>query len=70
MESPFDNLFEDYRNLGSVSAYLVAYSGGLDSHVLLELTLSIARQSQRPVRVVHINHGLSPNASSWQDHCS
>lgn len=43
----------------------VAYSGGVDSHVLLHL----ASNSFKNVRAVHINHGLSPNASQWQRHC-
>lgn len=45
--------------------YCVAYSGGLDSHVLLHM---LASQHQA-VRAVHINHGLSENASDWMRHC-
>lgn len=43
----------------------VAYSGGVDSHVLLHL----ARACFSKVRAVHINHALSPNANAWQQHC-
>lgn len=43
----------------------VAYSGGLDSTVLLHLAL----QSGRRVHAFHIHHGLSPNADAWEEHC-
>ncbi len=45
---------------------VVAFSGGLDSTVLLHL----ATQSDRPVRAIHIHHGLQPGAEQWAGHCS
>lgn len=47
----------------------VAYSGGLDSTVLLALTSLYARQEQIPIFSYHVNHGISPFAQDWQDHC-
>jgi tRNA(Ile)-lysidine synthase len=45
---------------------LVGLSGGLDSTVLLELLAeTIPAES---LCAVHINHGLSPNANTWQAH--
>ncbi|GMG86891.1 tRNA lysidine(34) synthetase TilS [Biformimicrobium ophioploci] len=44
----------------------VAFSGGLDSSVLLHLLVAAGV----PVRAIHVNHGLSPNADAWQAHCS
>ncbi len=43
----------------------VAYSGGLDSHVLLHLLA----QSDLQLRAIHINHGLNPDADDWAEHC-
>ncbi len=43
----------------------VAYSGGVDSHVLLHY----AHTQLGAVQAIHINHGLSPNADLWQQHC-
>lgn len=43
----------------------VAYSGGVDSHVLLDL----ARHSFANITVIHINHGLSTLDEQWQQHC-
>jgi tRNA(Ile)-lysidine synthase len=47
----------------------VAYSGGLDSTVLLSLTIDFARERNLPVFAFHIHHGLSPNADNWLSHC-
>lgn len=44
----------------------VGYSGGVDSHVLLHAISKIFTE----VNAIHINHGLSPNANSWQEHCA
>ncbi|PCJ40401.1 MAG: tRNA lysidine(34) synthetase TilS [SAR86 cluster bacterium] len=49
------------------STFWVAYSGGLDSQVLLSLLQKIIPTTQ--LRAVHINHGLSPQADDWQAHC-
>jgi tRNA(Ile)-lysidine synthase len=47
----------------------IAYSGGLDSHVLLH-TLACLRDQITPKLVaVHVNHGLSQDAGLWETHC-
>jgi tRNA(Ile)-lysidine synthase len=43
----------------------VAFSGGLDSTVLLHRL----RHAGLPVRALHVNHHLQPSASRWVDHC-
>lgn len=47
--------------------WLVGFSGGLDSSVLLHAL--VACETTIPVVPVHINHGLSPQAPQWQRHC-
>jgi len=47
------------------SRYLVAYSGGMDSHVLLKLCVDLGLA----VRAVYIHHGLQTEADRWQQHC-
>lgn len=47
--------------------YVVAYSGGLDSHVLLHAAASL--RNTFAVRAIHIHHGLHPNADHWEAHC-
>ena len=54
----------------SVKTYWVAYSGGLDSHVLLHALVKQQLQlGNAHIAAVHINHGLSPNAAQWSAHC-
>lgn len=49
---------------------VLAYSGGLDSHVLLHL-LSRYKDTypQHEYLAVHVHHGLSDNADAWLAHC-
>ncbi|MFT5806656.1 MAG: tRNA(Ile)-lysidine synthase [Moritella dasanensis] len=49
---------------------VLAYSGGLDSHVLLHL-LSRYKElyPQHDYLAVHVHHGLSANADAWLTHC-
>jgi tRNA(Ile)-lysidine synthase len=51
--------------------WLVGYSGGLDSTVLLHLLSRFVQQRQAPpaLLAIHIHHGLSPNAQRWQQSC-
>lgn len=46
--------------------FYLGYSGGLDSHVLLH----ILRQLGVNLQAVYIDHGLSPQAKHWQNHCA
>jgi len=47
------------------SKYVIAYSGGLDSHVLLYCF----KQINAAVRAVHVHHGLQTVADDWVEHC-
>ncbi|MEI2681206.1 tRNA lysidine(34) synthetase TilS [Erwinia aphidicola] len=58
------------RALASQPAVLLAYSGGLDSSVLLhQLVLLRNQRPELQLRAVHIHHGLNPLADSWVAHC-
>ena len=47
----------------------VAFSGGLDSSVLLHLASQYARDHHLALTAFHVHHGLSPNADAWLVHC-
>jgi len=49
--------------------YWVAYSGGLDSHVLLHALMAVRGELDADINAVHINHGLSKDANAWSLHC-
>lgn len=48
---------------------LVAFSGGLDSTVLLVLAAQFTREQGLALRALHVHHGLSPHANDWVRHC-
>ena len=58
------------QDLLSRPRWLVAYSGGLDSTVLLHLLWTLLKDRPEPALLaVHVHHGLSDRANSWQHHC-
>ncbi|HET7922249.1 MAG TPA: tRNA lysidine(34) synthetase TilS [Gammaproteobacteria bacterium] len=62
-------LVEKLRTLSAAPHYWVAFSGGLDSSVLLH-ALAVEREAlPGELRAVHVNHGLLPEAQAWQQHC-
>lgn len=61
----FQTSLEPLYVLPENNEYVVAYSGGVDSHVLLHCCSSL----NLPVRAVHVHHGLQAVADSWVNHC-
>lgn len=54
----------------SAPRWSVAFSGGLDSTVLLHLLVDLAnREAIPPLRAIHIHHGMQPAADAWPEHC-
>jgi tRNA(Ile)-lysidine synthase len=66
MLSSLHNFIKEW---GFNRTYWLAYSGGLDSHVLLDLCMQLRKTQPFNLRVVHVHHGLSPNADQWTQHC-
>jgi tRNA(Ile)-lysidine synthase len=46
----------------------IAYSGGVDSHVLLHLCASIKSLKDK-ITAVYVHHGLQAEAEAWAGHC-
>ena len=56
--------------VGSCDHLCVAYSGGLDSSVLLHLAAYWRDQGLfAGLSAVHVHHGLNPAADEWVAHC-
>ena len=47
----------------------VAFSGGLDSTVLLHLAAADPALRARGLRALHVDHGLHPDSARWADAC-
>lgn len=65
--SALREVLEGRLGLPRATSFVVAYSGGCDSHVLLHAlhTLAPAR-----LRAIHVNHQLQPAAGAWSVHCA
>lgn len=50
--------------------WMVAFSGGIDSRVLLDLAFKAHQISGIPVSVIHLNHQINPKAASWAQQCA
>lgn len=48
----------------------VAYSGGMDSSVLLYSLVALRDRLPFEVRALHVDHGLQASSSAWAAHCS
>src|SRR5664279_3307165 len=48
---------------------VLAFSGGRDSSVLLDILAALGPAHGRAVTAVHVHHGLSPNADAWARFC-
>lgn len=70
MEFSPRQLLHILNQLPAARRYWVGYSGGLDSHVLLHAMAGLRPAlAPREVHAIHIDHGLSPHAQAWVEHC-
>jgi tRNA(Ile)-lysidine synthase len=64
------NGFQCDCHVGLSGLCWIAYSGGVDSHVLLHTMAQLREQEPLiSLRAIHIHHGLSPQADQWVAHC-
>ena len=63
----------ELRNVSEVdsnSTVYVAYSGGVDSTVLLHLLNRLRDTINFQLVALHVNHGIDPHADEWSVHCA
>lgn len=59
------SLQQFFKQYPDTSKYVVAFSGGLDSTVLLH----IMHELNLPMCAVHVNHHLQQGSNAWEQHC-
>jgi len=58
------------KSHADIRSYWVAYSGGIDSHVLLHVLANHQHLFENIYfHAVHINHALNVKADQWAEHC-
>jgi len=50
-------------------AIAVAFSGGMDSSVLLHALAQLPAARARGLRAIHVDHGLHADSARWSEHC-
>lgn len=48
----------------------IAYSGGVDSHVLLHILATNSNPQLPKLRAIHVDHGLDNDSDKWAKHCA
>ncbi len=64
-----EHLKETLRPYRETTVCWIAYSGGVDSHVLLHALASIRDTITPRICAVHVNHGLHKDADLWEARC-
>lgn len=57
------------ENTDLPSRYVVAFSGGLDSSVLLHALATSSAQHRIPLVAMHVDHGLHEDSAYWAEQC-
>lgn len=64
-----DSLLDFLDALPYQAPVYIAYSGGLDSHVLLHAMASLRERRILKVHALHVNHNLHKDSDRWAEHC-
>ncbi|HET8552007.1 MAG TPA: tRNA lysidine(34) synthetase TilS [Gammaproteobacteria bacterium] len=64
-----ERLLDALGDKSAATGFVVAFSGGRDSSVLLHALATLRGGLPAPLRAMHINHGLHADAAAWERHC-
>lgn len=57
------------NNINPTEKIYIAYSGGLDSSVLLDIFYKLSIKNSLLVEAIHVNHNINKESIVWEDHC-
>jgi len=70
MHSLLKSVEDRLNKLESIKHVVIAFSGGVDSHVLLHICRQLKSQFKAiHFQAIHIDHGLQQNSKDWVAHC-
>ncbi|MCG8382579.1 MAG: tRNA lysidine(34) synthetase TilS [Gammaproteobacteria bacterium] len=71
IDEPVSHAICQAAEFSQTAPWLIAYSGGLDSHVLLHASAKLLQQGRAPsISVIHVDHGLQAESGQWVNHCA
>jgi tRNA(Ile)-lysidine synthase len=57
------------NNINPTEKIYIAYSGGLDSSVLLDIFYKLSIKNSLLVEAIHVNHNINKESTNWENHC-
>lgn len=70
MKQLVDTVERQLSSIADVKHVVIAYSGGVDSHVLLHVCSRLKQALPHiTFSAMYIDHGLHEDSSQWRDHC-
>lgn len=63
------NLLDLLGRIPGTGRCWIAYSGGVDSTVLLHYLYTNKENLSRDIKAVHVNHNISKHSGTWAEHC-
>ena len=57
------------NNINPTEKIYIAYSGGLDSSVLLDIFYKLSIKNSLLIEAIHVNHNINKESEIWEDHC-
>jgi len=63
-------IVDDLVSLAAGKKVWLAYSGGIDSQVLLHLLVTTSHPDLNFAATVHVDHGLQAESKNWSQHCA
>ncbi|HET7570097.1 MAG TPA: tRNA lysidine(34) synthetase TilS [Gammaproteobacteria bacterium] len=64
-----ERLLDALGDKGTATGFIVGFSGGRDSSVLLHALAMLRDRLPPSLRAIHVNHGLHADAADWERHC-
>jgi tRNA(Ile)-lysidine synthase len=64
-----EHLLPDIAAFPEARICWVAYSGGVDSTVMLHALAAVGDRVAPEIHALHVDHGLHPDSRAWSEHC-